>query len=312
MSLDYSILILNYNGDFVLKRSIDHTLKMMDQCSLLGELIIVDNNSSDESRKIIKDYNNKIVPFLLNENLVLCAYNQAFNIAKGKILILLNNDEFIQENYIQNLIENFSKNTNLFLAVPKSIDEDSLEYQSGLIDADIKFGHILLKHSFTESEIDKRRSLPFGSLGAYCKDKLKLVGGFEKLLLPFYWEDVDLSYRARKIGFDIIYEPSAVTKHINQATISKFDRSFVIATNRRNKLLFFWLNVTDLNLWIYHILYFPFFLLKSLFVDKTLDYIKALTFGVNNFSEIYKEKQKRSKVFKLSDMNILLKKTNND
>lgn len=301
MNLDYSILILNYNGDFVLQKSIEHTLSIMKQSSLTGELIIVDNNSTDQSREIIDSFDDKIVSFLLDENLVLCAYNHAFKIVNGKITILLNNDEFIQENYIENLLSHFIKNPNLFLAVPKSIDEDTLDYQSGLLDAEVKFGHILLKHHFDSADLNLPRSLPFGSLGAYSTEKLILVGGFEKLLLPFYWEDVDLSYRAKKMGFDIVYEPNAVTKHMNQATISKFDRSYVIAVNRRNKLLFYWLNITDLNLWVYHIFYFPIFLIKSIVKDKTLDYLKALGFGLTNFPKIVREKRKRLLLNKRSD-----------
>ncbi|MCJ8347665.1 glycosyltransferase [bacterium] len=305
MDLDYSILILNYNGDFVLKKSIEHTLKVMNECDLAGELIIVDNNSQDDSKKIMDSFGDQINPFFLQENLVLCAYNQAFEITKGRYLILLNNDEFIQEGYIEHLLQCFKNKANLFLAVPKSIDQDSLEYQSGLIDAEIKFGHLLLKHKFDEQETNQTRSMPFGSLGAYCKEKLLVVGGFEELLLPFYWEDVDLSYRAKKMGFDIVYEPKAITKHMNQATISKFDRSFVIATNRRNKLLFFWLNISDTKLWLYHILYFPLFLLKSIFRDRTFDYMKALIFGLRNIQCLIKIRNNRQKSFIKSDSEIL-------
>ncbi|PCJ20697.1 MAG: hypothetical protein COB02_03995 [Candidatus Cloacimonadota bacterium] len=305
MTLDYSILILNYNGDFILERSILHTLNIMKSSSLNGELIIVDNCSTDSSLEIIKKFSKQITPFFLQENIVLCAYNKAFNITKGKYLILLNNDEFIQENYIENLLTCFHKNPKLFLAVPMSINEDDLKYQAGLIDAEIKFGHLLLKHNFTPNQINQSKIMPFGSLGAYCSDKLQLVGGFEELLLPFYWEDVDLSYRAKKMGYEIIYEPKAITKHLNQATISKFDRSFVIATNRRNKLLFFWLNITDLKLWIYHFVFFPLFIIKSIIKDKTFDYLKVFWFGLRNYSKILKIRKNRLKKFTKNDYELI-------
>ena len=49
--MDYSILILNFNGAELLRKTIPHTLSVMENCPLAGELIIVDNCSTDISTR---------------------------------------------------------------------------------------------------------------------------------------------------------------------------------------------------------------------------------------------------------------------
>ena len=47
------------------------------------------------------------------------------------------------------------------------------------------------------------------------------LGGFEPAFAPFLWEDVDLSYRARRRGLEILHVPDAVCHHEGSATLSE-------------------------------------------------------------------------------------------
>ena len=132
--MDYSILILNFNGAKLLSSTIPHTLEVMNGCSLKGELIIVDNNSTDNSFDVVKRYTSESLHwFACQKNRVLTSYNQAAQIAKGQVIILLNNDEWIDEQFISTVVGQFENGSNdLFCVIPMSLNENNSEYQGGL------------------------------------------------------------------------------------------------------------------------------------------------------------------------------------
>jgi GT2 family glycosyltransferase len=67
------------------------------------------------------------------------------------------------------------------------------------------------------------------------------LGGFDPLFEPFYWEDVDLSWRAWRAGRRVLYVPDAVVEHRHRGTIGAQARPASIrAAIERNRLLFQW------------------------------------------------------------------------
>lgn len=63
---------------------------------------------------------------------------------------------------------------------------------------------------------------------------------------PFYWEDVEWGWRARKLGYDCVFCPGSVAHHTQRATISRcYQPEEVEATIERNRLLFQLRNFTS-------------------------------------------------------------------
>ena len=58
------------------------------------------------------------------------------------------------------------------------------------------------------------------SLSDEDKKKFMEIKGFDELFSPFYWEDVDLSYRIWKRNWQILYEPNSVAHHQVHGTIN--------------------------------------------------------------------------------------------
>lgn len=92
----------------------------------------------------------------------------------------------------------------------------------------------------------------FALVGGFCAVRRKAfleLGGFDPLFSPYYWEDLDLSYRARKRGWRLGYEPRATIRHELTATIGRhaapWRRRVVI---HRNRLLFHAKNLDEGNL----------------------------------------------------------------
>jgi GT2 family glycosyltransferase len=92
-----------------------------------------------------------------------------------------------------------------------------------------------------------------GGSAMFDKDKFEELGGFDELLSPYYWEDVELSYRAWKRGYKVLYEPAATATHRISSTIGKLDRRSVRIIQQRNRLLFHWVHVHDRRLLVSHL-----------------------------------------------------------
>ena len=303
--MDYSILILNYNGADLLPRCIKHCFQAMEASGARGELIVVDNASIDASREVLSSYGDQLRTVAMKSNTVLCAYNEAVELAMGKIILLLNNDEYIDSGFLDRILKPFEQDPDLFLVVPKTVDEGSRCYQAGLLELEFKRGHFWINSQPKEDRTSKRRHLNVGCLGAYRKEPFRVLGGFEPLFLPFYWEDADLSYRAAKQGWKILYDPEAVSEHLGQATISRFVPDDVRRINRRNKLLFFYLNATDWLLWAKHYLRFPFFVIGSIVSGRNLDYLRAWLWIFLHLPRIWSVRQARKRKSRLKDADLL-------
>jgi GT2 family glycosyltransferase len=85
------------------------------------------------------------------------------------------------------------------------------------------------------------------------RKKLMKLQGFDPIYNPFYWEDIDLSYRAWKSKYKIIFAPEIIVEHHHESTIgSYFSKDFIQTIAYRNQLLFIWKNISDQNLLTSH------------------------------------------------------------
>ncbi|EKD56653.1 MAG: glycosyl transferase family protein, partial [uncultured bacterium] len=73
------------------------------------------------------------------------------------------------------------------------------------------------------------------------------LGGLDEIYAPWYWEDIDIGYRAWKSGYKIIWDPNCNVIHDHESTSKKLNPQYVSLIKQRNELIFNWLNVTDKN-----------------------------------------------------------------
>ena len=117
-----SILISNYNKEIFLKKCIKSCLKQKYKNT---EIIIVDNKSTDGSVKLIKKFK-KIKFYQVKNRTKYPALNQirvlekAFRYSRGKIICLLDSDDFFKLNKVKTIVDFFSKNkkTNIICDTP--------------------------------------------------------------------------------------------------------------------------------------------------------------------------------------------------
>jgi GT2 family glycosyltransferase len=94
-----------------------------------------------------------------------------------------------------------------------------------------------------------------GGASMFDREKFIELGGFDELFSPFYWEDVEISYRSWKRGYTILYEPRAVANHRISSTIGKLPEASVKRIQQRNRIILHWIHLHDSRMVKSHILW---------------------------------------------------------
>ena len=91
-----SVLVLTYNSEKYLKKCIDSLLSSIDKGD---EIIVLDNNSNDNTVNILEEYSDKIKIYLCNENLgVAQGRNVLIDLAKNDVVSFIDSDIVLCEN----------------------------------------------------------------------------------------------------------------------------------------------------------------------------------------------------------------------
>lgn len=231
-----TIAIPNYNGEKLLPVNLPNIL-----AAGADEVLVNDDASKDSSIRIIQENFPEVKLLTNSQNKgFIHSVNKLFKEASGEIVVLLNNDVLVEKNFLEPMIKHFSNK--------KTFAVNCHEEGSGWGKAQWKNGF----YEFIETKEDNRvhkSAWASGGSAAFNKKIWQELGGFDPLLAPFYWEDVDLSFRALKAGFEIFWEPESVVYHEHGTTIGKsHSGKFVTRVQQRNQLLFIWKNITDKRL----------------------------------------------------------------
>ena len=103
MTPDYSIIIPAYNEAHWLPQTIASMHKAMTAVTQVGEVIVVDNNSSDNTAEIARRYKAKVVYEPINQ--ISRARNTGARNAQGKYLIFVDADTVISPALLKNALE---------------------------------------------------------------------------------------------------------------------------------------------------------------------------------------------------------------
>jgi GT2 family glycosyltransferase len=256
--MNCSIVIPNYNGGELLKKNLPKVLAAYNS----AEVIVVDDGSTDNSCEVLRDFTVKVLVNPKNMGFA-STVNRGIKEAKGDIIILLNTDVIPEKEFIKTLLTHF---------------QDKSVFGVGCMDKSIEGNHVVLRGRgigkwmrgflvHRRGEVDKKDTLwVSGGSCALRKSLLKKLGYFDELYNPFYWEDIDICYRALKTGFKLIFEPRSVVLHEHaKGTIKSRYSMFQVKTIAyRNQFIFVWKNVTDLNLQVLHLLWLPYHFIKAL------------------------------------------------
>ena len=301
-----SIIILNYNfGDLLLKCV--ESIKNSNYTNY--EIILVDNASRDNSHKLCKE---KFPEINLIENEKNLGYGGGNNVgiaaAKGDFLVLLNPDTVVQRDWLQELLLANKMNGN-GLYQPKLLmlaDKSKINSAGNMIQT-FGFGYSLGK---TENDCDKYnipKKIGFAS-GAclfFSKDLMDKVGFFDPFLFAYH-DDMDLGWRAAKVGISSYYVPSSVVYHLGSYSHqSKKQKFYLLERNRHYCILTHYSTKTFLKmlpaLILIEMAMFLFFASKGMLKQK----FKASSDIIKNRKYISKKHAESEKLRKVTDQEIL-------
>ncbi len=251
------IVVLNYNGEHYIKKCLPSILKAAQGASHPARVTVLDNQSTDRSLEIIHSQFPEVEVDVAPENKVYCSYNDYFRKIEEPIVIILNNDIRVEEDFIDPLLKAFEEDPGLFLVTPKTMNFDGTEYEGGISQSRIKFG--LFWHSSRFLGYERKLHIPSCTMaagfGAFNRKKLLELGGFDDLFLPGRLEDNDVCFRAWRIGWECYYVPQSIVYHVGgKAFHDKFGKRETLILGHRNSFLFFWKNIRSFRYWFEHLL----------------------------------------------------------
>lgn len=306
--MNITIVIPNYNGEGLLEKNLPKLLMVLQNYKDgKTEIIIVDDGSTDKSIELISKLKLKIsnLKLITNEkNLGFSStVNKGVKEARGEIVILLNTDVFPEENFLEPLLAHF-KDERVFAVgcMDKSIEKDKIVLRGRGLG---KWEKGFLVHK--RGEVDKTDTLwVSGGSGAFRKSIWEKLGGLNELYNPFYWEDIDLSYRALKSGYKILFEPKSVVihEHGKGAIKEKYSEKEVKKIAYRNQFIFSFENATDYKIQFEVFFWLPFHLLKALF-RKDIAFFRGFFNALVLLPKVIKSSLKAQRQFLLSDREVI-------
>ena len=286
-----SIVVPNYNGKDLLEKNLPSVIEAMNKPkNNICELVIVDNGSTDDSVSYLNQ--NFKDQFKLIKHTKNRGFSAAVNIGvratQGDLILLLNNDVKPKLDFLENVEKLFKDNSVFAVSLhEKGHGASSASFKDGIIDI-----------SFTKKESEKVELTFYvsGAAGLFRKTIWQELGGMdEKLLSPFYWEDIDLCFRASKRGYTNLWSPFGKVIHNHESTSSKLPKKYVDRIRERNQLLMLWKNLHSKAMFNKH--------LNGLFkrILKNPGYIRIVFMSLLKLGLVIKARRKEIKECVVSD-----------
>lgn len=208
-----SIVVPTFNGVEYLSaclRTVFHYTK------LSFELIIVDDGSHDTTGQLLDKIDN--VRVVRNEKTLdfLKSSNSGARLAKGQYIMFLNNDVMVREHWLSKLVHTMERHPRCGAVGAKLIDMDGKLQEAGAI----------IWHDGTavpygggddpfKPEYCYLREVDYCSAACLLvrTDLFQELGGFDGRYAPAYYEDPDLCFGIRQLGYKVVVQPDVTIFH---------------------------------------------------------------------------------------------------
>lgn len=235
-----SVIIVNWNG-------LNHLRECLPALELQNfkdfETILVDNNSSDDSIKYIREHHAAVKIIELEDNFGFDIGNiKGYEKSEGKYVVLLNNDTRPRLDWLHELILAASHNEKVGIIGSVMLKWDSMEIDTagdGCTWAGVGFKMYSGKdYSVLPEKIDA-----FGACAGAALYKRSMIEDIGFLDNTFFMnlEDVDISYRARIAGYEIEINKRSIVEHRVSASVKKMNSKSTYYASRNIELVW-WKN----------------------------------------------------------------------
>jgi GT2 family glycosyltransferase len=280
-----SIVVPNWNGRALLEKFLPTVVEAArgfeSARSQPTEILIVDDASTDDTEQWLRAHWPEVrFERSASQQGFAPTANRGVRAARFPLVYLVNNDVALTAATLPPLAAHFGE-ANVF-----AVTGNAYDFTTGVLRGAGQRGRFrrgfLGVHSRFFVPSPPAQMPPLNTLYAtggsslFDKDKCLAIGGFEEMLAPYGWEDVELSLRAWKQGFEIRYEPRSAIWHQFSSTIgAHVPRRRASATYERNRLLTHWLHLDTKGQKASHVLGVGMKLLNSSLSART-EYWRAL------------------------------------
>lgn len=251
--LTVSIVIPNWNGRGLLEMNLPYVVKAAKG----SEIIVADDASNDDSVSFLRQ---KFPTVTVITHDIRTGFsgnvNRGVSHARGDIVVLLNTDVRPEAEFLDHLIACFSDPAVAAVGCLEKSHEDGKIVLRGRGIARWERGYFI----HARGDIDRADTAwVSGGSSAYRKDVWDKVGGMDTRFNPFYWEDIDLSYRIKKAGYTVVFENKSIVHHYHEKGKIKtaFSKNEVQRIVYRNQFLFHWKHIPSATIWAEHMFWTP-------------------------------------------------------
>ncbi len=185
------------------------------------ELIVIDDEADAASRELLTGVRGARV--LVNDTNLgyLRSVNRAARMARGRWLVLCNNDIEVGTGWLAAMYECAKASPDIGIVTPKYLYPDrSLNEAGAIIWQDGTGWNYGRGEGPNDCYFEFRRDVDYGSAAALMV-KASLwhdIGGYDERYVPMYYEDADVCFAAREHGLRVVYEPTAHVVHVEGAS----------------------------------------------------------------------------------------------
>lgn len=246
--MDVSIIILTYNSS----RFIEGLLESLKEFGKGSQILVVDNNSNDETVKIAKKFD-YVQVIETKKNLGFAkGINFGSKKAKNKYLLFINPDATFEDGEMSDLVSYLKQNERIGVIGGKMIGNNKKpEHSAG------KFFNLpeLFLMTLGLDELfgvrfspNKFRKVDFVSGGFMMvrADLFKRLDGFDENFF-MYVEDMEFCYRVKKSGYNVYFTPDVTISHAGQGSSN---REYAVVNIYKGMLYFYRKHKSPLEYWI--------------------------------------------------------------
>jgi len=232
-----SIIILNWNKKDLLAKCLNTLKEKTDYDNY--RVVVVDNGSKDDSAEIVKKNFSWVELIENKENLGWSKGNNigikyALKTHYPEMILLLNNDiEVIQRGWLKKLVEVCSKNE-VGIAGCKLLYPDG-KIQNAGCKVDFKG---IKNYKYEGFKEDVYLNAVFGACFLIKREVIEKIGLLDEFYSPFLLEETDYCFRAREIGYKIVYTPKVTLIHHESLSLNSMESAYVFHIRHRNRVRF--------------------------------------------------------------------------
>lgn len=219
-NVDVTILLPTFNNLLHLLICLHHLLKQKTKWTF--EVIIGDDGSEIEISSIMSEFSDPIIYRRNEQNLgYLLNCNLNAKSARGKFLVLLNDDTLVLPGWLDALINTLETDNRVGLVGSKLLFANGrLQEAGGIVWNDGTASNFGRDDHPGRLQYNFLRDMDFctGASIAVRRELWMQLDGYDELFTPAYFEDVDLAFRIRELGLRTIYQPNSVLIHFEAVT----------------------------------------------------------------------------------------------